>query len=62
MLSFTSGSPKSITISEAGSLMNATNETTDYLVCQMNVASSAGPPEIWQMRLGHINMTKFRSL
>ena len=41
--SFTSGSPKSITISEAGSLMNATNETTDYLVCQMNVASSAGP-------------------
>ena len=40
---FTSGSPKSITISEAGSLMNATNETTDYLVCQMNVASTAGP-------------------
>ena len=41
--SFDSSSPKSITISEAGGLMNATNETTNYLVCQMNVASTAGP-------------------
>jgi hypothetical protein len=41
--SFTSGSPLSITISEAGGLMNATNETTNYLVTQMNVASTAGP-------------------
>jgi hypothetical protein len=40
---FTSGSPLSITISEAGGLMNATNETTNYLVCQMNVANNAGP-------------------
>lgn len=40
---FTSGSPLAITISEAGSLMNATGETTNYLVTQMNVASSAGP-------------------
>jgi|TARA_B110000438_G_scaffold244984_1_gene245713 hypothetical protein len=40
---FTSGSPKAITISEAGGLMNATNETTNYLVCQMNVANNAGP-------------------
>ena len=40
---FTSGSPLSITISEAGSLMNAVGETTNYLVTQMNVASTAGP-------------------
>lgn len=40
---FTSGSPKSITISESGSLMDASGETTDYLVCQMEVANTAGP-------------------
>ena len=40
---FTSGSPMTITISEAGGLMNAIGETTNYLVTQMNVASTAGP-------------------
>ena len=40
---FTSGSPMTITISEASGLMNAIGETTNYLVTQMNVASTAGP-------------------
>ena len=38
---FTSGSPKSVTISEAGSIINAIGETTNYLVFQMAVASTA---------------------
>lgn len=40
---FTSGSPKSCTISEAGSIINATNETTDYVILQMETISTASP-------------------
>lgn len=40
---YTSGAPKSVSISESGSLMDAVGETTNYLVFQMNVASTAGP-------------------
>lgn len=38
---FTSGSPKTITIGEAGAIINAANETTHYAVLQMNVGTSA---------------------
>jgi hypothetical protein len=43
---YTSGSPKSISISEAGSLINAINETTNYLILQAEVGTtaSAGSP------------------
>jgi len=42
--SFTVGSPLSgPTISEAGSIINAINETTDYLILQADVISSATP-------------------
>lgn len=41
---FTSGSPLSgPSISEAGSIINATSETTNYLVLQMEVISTASP-------------------
>jgi len=38
---YTSGSPKSVSISESGSLMDSVNETTNYLVFQMDVDSTA---------------------
>lgn len=41
--SYTSGSTKSITISESGSIINAIGETTNYFVLQMTVASTASP-------------------
>ena len=34
---YNSGSPKSISISESGSLMDSVNETSDYLVFQMDI-------------------------
>lgn len=41
---YTSGSPLSgPSISEAGSIINALNETTDYLILQMEVISTASP-------------------
>lgn len=41
---YTSGSPLSgPTISEAGNIINATNETTNYLILQMEVISTASP-------------------
>jgi hypothetical protein len=40
---YTSGSPLSLTISEAGNIINAIGETTDYLVMQMAVTSAASP-------------------
>ena len=44
---FTSGSPLSgPTISEAGSVINAIGETTNYLVLQMVVASTASPGDL----------------
>lgn len=42
---YTSGSPKSISISEAGAIINATNETSDYLVLQVEVISTAAVGE-----------------
>ena len=42
--SFTAGgTQKTVSISEAGNIINAVGESTNYLVFQMNVASSAGP-------------------
>lgn len=42
--SFTSGSPLSgPSITEAGSIINAINETTGYLILQMEVISTASP-------------------
>ena len=40
---YTSGSPKSISISEAGSIINAIGETTNYIVLQMAVGTTASP-------------------
>jgi len=34
---YTSGSPKSVSISETGSIMDSVNETSDYLIFQMDV-------------------------
>ena len=34
---YTSGSPKSVSISESGSLMDSVNETSDYLIFQMDI-------------------------
>jgi hypothetical protein len=41
IFSYTSGSPKSITISEAGSIIDGIGETTDYVVFQATVADTA---------------------
>ncbi len=41
--SYTSASPKSVSISESGNIMDAQNETTDYLVVQMEVDNTASP-------------------
>src|SRR3972149_131692 len=35
---FTSGSPKTVTISEAGAIINASGETSNYVVAQMDVS------------------------
>lgn len=43
---FTSGSPKSVSISEAGNIINAINETTDYVVTQMDVINTATPGDL----------------
>lgn len=43
---FTSGSPKSISISEAGSLIDAIGETSDYLITQMEVINTASPGDL----------------
>lgn len=41
MFSFTGGSPKSVSISEAGGVINATGESTDYVVLQVAVLNTA---------------------
>ena len=41
LFSFTSGSPKTVSISEAGSIINAIGETSNYIVLQLEVASTA---------------------
>ena len=41
MFSFTSGSPRTVTISEAGNIINAINESSDYIVLSLEVESTA---------------------
>ncbi len=41
--SYTSGSTKSLSVSESGNVINAIGETTDYFILQMTVASTASP-------------------
>ena len=41
VFNYTSGSGLTISISESGSVIDATGEMTDYIVMQMNVASGA---------------------
>lgn len=41
--SLTSGSPLTVSISESGSAIDATDEMTNYVVLQMDVASTAAP-------------------
>ena len=41
LFTFTSGANKSLTISEAGSIINANNETTNYIVLQATVDDNA---------------------
>jgi len=43
---FTSGTPKTISISEAGAIINAVGESTNYLLAQMDVDSTAGPGDL----------------
>jgi hypothetical protein len=40
---YASGTGLTVTISEAGSVINAANETTNYVVLQMNVSDTASP-------------------
>ena len=40
---YTSGSTKALSISESGSIINASGETTNYFVLQMTVGTSASP-------------------
>lgn len=55
---FTSASPKTLSISETGSLINAIGEMTDYLILQMEVGSTASPGdkanETWTIRYDEI--------
>lgn len=44
--SYTSASPKSVSISESGNVIDAQGETTDYLVFQMAVASNASSGDL----------------
>jgi len=43
---FTSGTPKPVTISESGAIIDAIGETTNYIVCQMDVANTASPGDL----------------
>ncbi len=42
----TSGSPLTVSISEAGNLINAIGETTNYVVLQMEVINTASPANL----------------
>lgn len=44
--SYTSGAPRTCTISEAGTLIDAIDETTDYLVLSMEVGTTASPGDL----------------
>lgn len=46
MFTFTSGSPLSVSISEAGSIIDAIGETTNYVCMQMEVLSTASPGDL----------------
>ncbi len=43
---FTSGSPKTVSISETSNIIDAVGETTNYVVGQMDVASTASPGDL----------------
>ncbi len=43
MNTYTSGSAKAVSISEAGSIINAINETTNYVVLDIAVGTGASP-------------------
>jgi len=43
---FNSTTPKTVSISESGAIIDATGETTNYVVGQMDVASTAGPGDL----------------
>ena len=43
---FTSGSPKTVSISEAGNIIDASGETTNYVIGQMDVADTASPGDL----------------
>ena len=43
---YTSGSPKTISISEVGNILNAIDQETDYLVLQMEVINTASPGDL----------------
>lgn len=43
---FTSGSPRTVSISESGSVIDAVNETTDYIVLSMEVINTASPGDL----------------
>lgn len=43
VFSYTSASPLTVSISESGNIINATNETTNYIILQMEVADTASP-------------------
>ncbi len=40
---YTSGAPKDVSITEAGNIINVQNETSDYIILQMEVTSAASP-------------------
>lgn len=46
LFTYTSGSPRTVTCGETGSKIDATNETTNYLVLQMETISTASPGDL----------------
>lgn len=46
LFTFTSGSPKTVSISEAGSVLNAIAEECDYVIMQMLVLNTASPGDL----------------
>jgi len=55
---FVVGAPKSVTISEAGSIINAIGETCNYVVLQMEIINTASPGDLanetWTWRYDEI--------
>ncbi len=43
---FTSGTPKAVSISESGAIIDTSGETTNYIVVQMDVANTASPGDL----------------